>query len=122
MLTLNAVAAVIRDTALALPDVFEDTPWGELVFKTKAKKVFVFLAMGKDELKMSVKLTTLHAAAMAIPRAEPTGYGLGKSGWVTLLFAKADVAVANSVLDLVLRCVAESYTLVAHPIRKKKKP
>jgi predicted DNA-binding protein (MmcQ/YjbR family) len=122
MLSLPEVAAVVRDTALALPDVFEDTPWGKLAFKTKHKKVFVFLALGKDELKMSMKLSTLHTTAMALAVASPTGYGLGKSGWVTLTFAKNDVDGANDALDFLLRCVAESYALVAHPIRKKNKP
>jgi hypothetical protein len=43
------------------------------------------------------------------PYAEPTGYGLGKSGWVTCRFATGD----ELPLDLLEEWVEESYRAVA---------
>ena len=68
-----------RERALAFPGAWEDHPWGETVVKA-GKKIFVFL--GEDHV--TLKLTGAHAAAMSVPGAVPTGYGLGKAGWVTL--------------------------------------
>lgn len=49
------------------------------------KKVFVFLGLDDmDELLVTVKLEDSHDQALAVPGAEPTGYGLGRSGWVTI--------------------------------------
>ena len=70
--------------ALSLPGAFEDHPWGETVAKV-GKKVFVFFGSEASPTwpSMTVKLVESHDQAMAIPGTEPTGYGLGKSGWVT---------------------------------------
>jgi predicted DNA-binding protein (MmcQ/YjbR family) len=74
----------IRDFALALPGAFEDHPWGEAVAKVNGK-VFVFL--GLEDLAdpaITVKLDESHEQALAVPGAAPTGYGLGRAGWVTV--------------------------------------
>ena len=46
-------------------------------------KIFVFLGPAGSR-RLSVKLVESHAHALAIDGAEPTGYGLGKAGWVTV--------------------------------------
>ena len=38
--------------------------------------------------RLSVKLAESHAHALAIDGAEPTGYGLGRAGWVMVPFAR----------------------------------
>lgn len=68
--------------ALSFPDAWEDHPWGESVAKV-GKKVFVFFGTS-DDFGMSVKLPSSAAEVLAEEYAEPTGYGLGKSGWVTI--------------------------------------
>jgi len=97
--------------ALAFPGAHEDHPWGETAVKV-AKKVFVFLGMcpakTSDEFGLSVKLPESGKMALALPFAEPTHYGLGKSGWVTATFAQSDVP-----LDLVFEWIEESYRAIA---------
>lgn len=74
--------------ALAMPGAWEDHPWDHTVAKV-GKKVFVFLGEMEDgQLSMSVKLPASAKAALAREDCEPTGYGLGKSGWVTLVATK----------------------------------
>jgi predicted DNA-binding protein (MmcQ/YjbR family) len=99
----------VRRFALGLPDAFEDFPWGELVVKVNGK-VFVFL--GGDALHpppgMSVKLSESHDQALDAPGASPTGYGLGRAGWVSLPFGAGSPA-AGVLCDW----VEESYRIVA---------
>ena len=96
----------VHDFALTLPGAWEDFPWGEVVVKV-GKKVFVFLGEdGRDDPGMSVKLTDSHEHAMSCDGAAPTGYGLGKAGWVSIPFRTTDV-------DLLEDWVEESYRNVA---------
>jgi predicted DNA-binding protein (MmcQ/YjbR family) len=98
----------LRRFGLSLPGAREDHPWGELVLKA-GKKVFVFLGRPGDALRFSVKLPDSGEALLDQDWAEPTGYGLGKSGWVTLT-----VDGANPLSDAELcRLVEESYRAVA---------
>ena len=57
------------------------------------KKVFVFFGTADgDEPGMSVKLRESREQALFSPGAEPTGYGLGRAGWVTVPFRGAPPA------------------------------
>jgi predicted DNA-binding protein (MmcQ/YjbR family) len=97
----------LRAHALSYPEAREDHPWGEPVVKVRGK-IFVFL--GREEgLTLSVKLPTSAPFAFDLPYCEPTGYGLGKAGWVTARF-KARDAVPVEVLK---RWIDESYRAVA---------
>ena len=75
-------AIVLRAFALGFPEAYEDFPWGERVAKVKGR-VFVFLGMDGDTLGLTVKLPQSGMLALGLPFASPTGYGLGKAGWVT---------------------------------------
>jgi predicted DNA-binding protein (MmcQ/YjbR family) len=55
-----------------------------------------------------VKLAESHAHALSIDGAAPTGYGLGKAGWVTVPLRAQGVNVA-----LLREWVEESYRIVA---------
>jgi predicted DNA-binding protein (MmcQ/YjbR family) len=96
--------------ALALPEAWEDHPWGETVVKV-AKKVFVFFGVegGLGDFGLCVKLPESAEAALALPNAEPAGYGLGKSGWVVVKFHRGD----DVPLDDVRAWIVESYRAVA---------
>jgi predicted DNA-binding protein (MmcQ/YjbR family) len=96
--------------ALGLPGAWEDHPWEETVAKV-GKKVFVFFGSEASPSwpSMTVKLVESHDQAMAIPGTEPTGYGLGKSGWVTIPFGSRLLPPLGVLTDL----VEESYRLVA---------
>jgi len=108
-LRMTDVRAQLRAFALSLPDASEDFPWGERVAKVN-RKVFVFL--GPDERTgpplMTVKLVESHGHALAVAGAEPTGYGLGRSGWVNVPLHAEGVT-----LDLLRDWIEESYRIVA---------
>ncbi|HEX6885305.1 MAG TPA: MmcQ/YjbR family DNA-binding protein, partial [Planctomycetota bacterium] len=73
-------------------------------------KVFVFLGReDEDALRFSVKLPTSGSRWLDQPCAEPTGYGLGKSGWVTFTFGAHDAPG----LDELRALLDESYRAVA---------
>ena len=96
----------IRAFSLSLPEAREDHPWGEDVVKVRGK-IFVFLGGGASR-RLTVKLEESHAHALSVEGAEPTGYGLGKAGWVTVPLRAPGVT-----LDLLRDWVEESYRIVA---------
>ncbi|MET9835513.1 MmcQ/YjbR family DNA-binding protein [Streptomyces sp. NPDC006385] len=102
----------VRDFALGLPGATEDFPWGETVAKVN-KKVFVFLGVddGSHPLGITVKLTdeSAHAHALTCPGAEPAGYGLGRSGWVSIPLEHHGAPAAELLCDW----VEESYRTIA---------
>jgi len=106
---LKAAAASLRTFALGYPGAREEFPWGERVVKV-GKKVFVFMGTADgDELGLSVKLPASGPMALLLPFAQPTGYGLGKAGWVSARFAPSD----DPPLALLREWIDESYRAVA---------
>jgi predicted DNA-binding protein (MmcQ/YjbR family) len=106
---LRQAKAALRDFALAYPGAREEFPWGERVVKV-GKKVFVFLGMpDSDEIGLSVKLPQSGPMALLLPFATPTGYGLGKSGWVSARFGPSD----DLPLGMLREWIDESYRAVA---------
>jgi predicted DNA-binding protein (MmcQ/YjbR family) len=94
--------------ALGFPEAYEDHPWHEDVAKV-GSKVFVFLGLeDSPEPGMTVKLRESHEQALSVPGAAPTGYGLGRSGWVTIPFGDR-----TPPLDVLKDWVEESYRVVA---------
>jgi predicted DNA-binding protein (MmcQ/YjbR family) len=89
--------------AIGLPEAWEDHPWEETVVKVR-KKIFLFL--GSEAI--SVKLPASAEEALAVDGAAPTGYGLGRAGWVR-------VPLGPSAPPAVVLCdwIEESYRTVA---------
>ena len=121
-------AKALRKVALAFPDTVEDFPWGHSAFKVAGKKAFLF--MGEDEAggwSCSMKLPFRNDEALAIKGAERTGYGLGRSGWITFHFkakARAPMAKLADYLDESWRAVAPkklsaAFAPAAVPKRRK---
>jgi predicted DNA-binding protein (MmcQ/YjbR family) len=104
---VDAVRASLLEFALSLPEAVEEHPWEETVAKVR-RKVFVFFDGDPARDRITVKLVESHGHALAIDGAAPSGYGLGKSGWVT-------IPVDASGLDHELLCewIEESYRVVA---------
>lgn len=101
--------AALRAVALGYPEAYEDHPWGDTVFKVKGK-VFVFLGAAESgDFGISTKLPLSNAVALMLPFAEPTRYGLGKSGWVSARFGPKD----EIPLDMLSSWIDESYRAVA---------
>jgi predicted DNA-binding protein (MmcQ/YjbR family) len=96
--------------ALTLPEAAEDFPWGERVVKVRGK-IFLFLGVTDEgsRLYVGVKLPESNEEALAEPGASRMGYGLGKHGWVSLSFARAD----RPPVDVLTDYVTESYRAVA---------
>jgi len=98
---------------MSFPETTEDFPWGERAIKVRGK-AFLFLRAEGDAVSVSVKLPQSAADALEQPGVEPTGYGLGRHGWVTIRVdggRDAPFAVYERWLD-------ESYTSVA-PKRRR---
>lgn len=105
----HADAKALRKAALGYPDTREDFPWDHHAYKAAGKKVFLFLTSEGGGFNCSMKLPFRSEEALKIKGAEPTGYGMGKSGWVTFTFsAKAKVPRAKLLdyLDESWRAVA----------------
>jgi predicted DNA-binding protein (MmcQ/YjbR family) len=104
-----AAAKALREFGLSFPEVTEHFPWGERVLKVKGK-IFVFLGHAQpDAFGVTVKLPESNAAALTLPFTSPTGYGLGKSGWVSATFLpKQDIPV-----PIIRAWIEESYRAVA---------
>lgn len=108
---LRAVSKALRAFALGFPEATEDFPWGERVAKVN-KKVFVFLGadpVAGGEMGLSVKLPESGEEALELPFTKPTGYGLGKSGWVTATFGPKE----NPPVEILKSWIRESYRAVA---------
>jgi predicted DNA-binding protein (MmcQ/YjbR family) len=113
-----AVSPQVRSTrsrletlARSLPDAWEDRPWDERVFKVN-KKIFLFLTEAPTEtegLSLTVKLPESHELALTFAFTTPTGYGLGRAGWVTARFT----ARARPPAAILADWVDESYRAVA---------
>jgi predicted DNA-binding protein (MmcQ/YjbR family) len=103
----------LRDRAMTYPEATEEFPWGHRAIKVKGK-IFLILA-GRDTggetdtLTVTVKLPDSNAYALMQPYAARTGYGLGKSGWVTCTFKEG----AEPPQDLLDEWLEESYRAVA---------
>jgi len=105
----------ILDFARSYPETRVDHPWGESAIKVKGK-TFVFLYASANGLSVTVKLVGSHNAALGLPFTEPTGYGLGKSGWVTARFAPraaVPIPVLKSWIDESYRSVAPKKLIAA---------
>ena len=100
----------LRAYGLSLPEATEDHPWGHTALKVRGK-TFVWLDKGEkgEGLSLTVKLPVSRDFALVFDFAEPAGYGLGRSGWITCRFAEDE----QPDLDLMQRWIAESYRAVA---------
>ncbi len=102
---------VIKAHALSLPEAAEEHPWDHDAIKVR-KKTFVFLS-GKQRtdgsFSMSVKLPESAEVVLMMPFTEPTGYGLGKSNWITAEFQPGD----ELPVDMLNAWITESYRAIA---------
>ena len=105
----TALHESLLEYALTLPEAWEDHPWGDTVVKVR-KKIFVFLGVGheKQPARISVKLPESADHALSLPEAVPTGYGLGRSGWVTVPLVPGVPGI-----DVLKDWLRESYVTVA---------
>lgn len=108
----------LRKAALNYPTSLEDFPWGDRAFKV-GKKVFMFL-VGNEAggFTLTLKLPFRAADALRMKGAAPTGYGLGKAGWVSFRFgpkSRVPLAMLLDYLDESWRAVAPKKLSSTHP-------
>jgi predicted DNA-binding protein (MmcQ/YjbR family) len=86
----DAILKELRAFGLAYPGTHTKSPWpGHLDLAVK-DKTFAYLSIEGEPLGISCKLPRSKDIALMLPFTEPTGYGLGKSGWVSARFAAGD--------------------------------
>ena len=98
----------LRRFGLGCPEAEEDFPWGHTALKVRGK-TFAWLDKSEGVLSMTVKLPVSRDFALVFDFAEPAGYGLARSGWISCRFPAGEKAD----LDLMKRWIAESYRAVA---------
>ena len=105
MKRLEAITAALPETHRVDVEAWE----GEPTFRVR-NKTFVFSA--PDASSLSVKLTPDEAEAVVAtdPDVTPTGYGLGRHGWVTVQLGKRP---SRARWEELTEWIRTSYTLVA---------
>jgi predicted DNA-binding protein (MmcQ/YjbR family) len=98
----------LAELAASYPETVEDNPWGHRAFKVRGK-AFLFLSGEHPQLSFTVKLPSSSMMALTLPFASSTGYGLGKSGWVTATFNPGD----DVPIGLLGEWLAESFRAIA---------
>ena len=102
----SRMGQAIRKHALSFPETGEEFPWGESAFKVKGR-TFVFMSDGAEGTSFSVKVPSSRDLALSLPGSEPTHYGLGAKGWVTV---RPDASTSMHVLRFL---IDESYRAIA---------
>jgi predicted DNA-binding protein (MmcQ/YjbR family) len=101
----DAVLEELRQFGLGYPGAHTKSPWpGHLDLAVK-DKTFAYLSIEGEPFSISCKLPHSKTAALMLPFTEPTGYGLGKSGWVSAQFS----AGQTPPVDLFKAWIDESY-------------
>jgi predicted DNA-binding protein (MmcQ/YjbR family) len=101
--------AELRAFGLAYPGAHTKSPWPGHEDLATNGKTFAFMSSAGEPFSLTCKLPGSGTAALMLPFASPTGYGLGKSGWVTATFSKGE----HPPLPVLKAWVDESYRAVA---------
>lgn len=95
----------LRKLGLTFPGAHLKSPWPTHEDLAVNDKTFAYLSTDGEPFSISCKLPETHEAALALPHTEPTGYGLGRSGWVTATPPEDDMLP----MDLLEEWLEESY-------------
>jgi predicted DNA-binding protein (MmcQ/YjbR family) len=98
-------AKVLRAYGLTFPGAHTKSPWPGHLDLAVNDKTFAYLSGDGEPFSIGCKLPTSSSIALMLPFAQPTPYGLGKSGWVT-----AQIAAGDDVpVELFKSWIVESY-------------
>lgn len=101
----DAPLKALRAHGLAYPGAHTKSPWPSHLDLAVKDKTFAYLSLEGEPLAVSCKLPFRSAEALKLPFVEPTGYGLGRAGWVTASFASGE----QPPLALLKDWIDESY-------------
>jgi predicted DNA-binding protein (MmcQ/YjbR family) len=104
-LSSDAILEALRAFGLGYPGAHTKSPWPDHLDLAVNDKTFAYLSAPGQPFGVSCKLSHSASAALLLPFATPTAYGLGKSGWVTAQFAAGE----TPPLDLLKEWIDESY-------------
>lgn len=79
----QSIVEELRGWGLTLPGAHRKSPWPEHDDLAVKDKTFAYLPAKGRPFSRSCKLPYTGYEALQLPYAEPTAYGLGKSGWVS---------------------------------------
>jgi predicted DNA-binding protein (MmcQ/YjbR family) len=82
----DAVLEELRQFGLKYPGAHYKSPWPGHMDLAVKDKTFAYLSIEGEPFGISCKLPQSSSVALMLPFTEPTGYGLGKSGWVSAKF------------------------------------
>jgi predicted DNA-binding protein (MmcQ/YjbR family) len=95
----------LRAFGLAYPGAHTKSPWPGHLDLAVNDKTFAYLGIEGEPFSISCKLPRTCQVALLLPFCTPTGYGLGKSGWVTAQFPDGDAPP----VELLKQWIDESY-------------
>jgi predicted DNA-binding protein (MmcQ/YjbR family) len=101
----ETILAELRAFGMTFPGAERRSPWPEHDDLVVKDKTFAFLPADGQPFSMSVKLPYTSEVALDLPYAKPTGYGLGKYGWVS--FTPGEDEMPS--LDQLKEWIEESY-------------
>ena len=105
----------LRERALALPEAYEDHPWGETVAKV-GKKVFVFLGAESIGVKCARSRTEADEWLARFPQDAAVMPYIGRHGWNTL---RTTGAIDE---DELLEAIETSYEIVVSGLPRSRRP
>ena len=99
----------LRAYGLSFPGAEPKSSWEGHADVGVRGKTFIFLSTEEKVPRLTCKLPQSAVAALMLPFASPTAYGLGKSGWVTAEFPQGKMVPEG----LLRAWIEESYRAVA---------
>lgn len=94
----------LREFGLTYPGAHLKSPWPNHADLAVNDKTFAYLPVDGATFSISCKLPQTSHEMLVLPFCEPTGYGLGKWGWVTATIEKGEIPV-----DMFREWIDESY-------------
>ncbi|HEY0113672.1 MAG TPA: MmcQ/YjbR family DNA-binding protein [Allosphingosinicella sp.] len=95
----------LRAFGLRFPGAHSKAPWPGHDDLAVKDKTFAYLPAEGEPFSLSVKLPYTSEVALELSFAAPTGYGLGKSGWVTFTPAPGEMPSVEQMREW----IEESY-------------
>jgi hypothetical protein len=95
----------LRAYGMTFPGAHFMSPWPGHKDLAVNNKTFAYLSLEGEPLGIGVKLPSSSAVALMLPFCVPTGYGLGKYGWVSAKFDN----VEDVDVDMLKQWIDESY-------------
>ena len=95
----DAILRELRAFGLTYPGAHSKAPWPEHDDLAVSDKTFAYLPVAGQPFSLSVKLRYTSEVALDLPYAKPTGYGLGKSGWVSFTPSEGEIPSLEQLKD-----------------------